>query len=104
MRQPLFGLLSVRSSSRSAFRFAAVSLVLTLSAAAAQTQTQTGRILPGVPQPVAKVGTAKPILGWARFCQQNPAECAVALSEPATIELTAKDWQTLNRINQQVNA
>jgi predicted transglutaminase-like cysteine proteinase len=84
-------------------RFAAVSLVLTITAAAAQAQAQTGSILPGVSQPVARVGTAKPIQGWARFCGQNPAECAVDPTEPATIELTAKDWQTLNRINQQVN-
>jgi predicted transglutaminase-like cysteine proteinase len=104
MRRPLFGLLSVRSCFRSTFRFAAVSLVLTITAAAAQAQTQTGSILPGVSHPVAKVGTAKPILGWIRFCQQDPAECMVDLSEPATIELAAKDWQTLNRINQQVNA
>ncbi len=104
MRRPLFRLLGVRSFSRSTFRFAAVSLVLTIAATAAQAQTRTGSILPGVSQPVARVGTAKPIIGWARFCQQNPAECAVDATEPATIELTAKDWQTLNRVNQQVNA
>jgi predicted transglutaminase-like cysteine proteinase len=77
---------------------------LALSVTAAQAQTQTGSILPGVTQPVAQVGVAKPILGWVRFCQQNPAECAVDPAEPATAELTAKDWQTLNRVNQQVNA
>ena len=102
MRQPLFGLLSVGSFSRSAFRFAAA-LVLTVTAAAAQAQTQTGSILPSITQPVARVGTAKPILGWIRFCEQNPSECTVDPDEPATIELTAKDWQTLNRVNQQVN-
>ena len=42
-------------------------------------------------------------MGWIRFCEQNPAECAVDPDEPATIDLTAKHWQTLNRINQQVN-
>jgi predicted transglutaminase-like cysteine proteinase len=103
MRQPLFGLLSVRSFSRSLFRFA-VSVCLTITAAAAQAQTRTGSILPGITQPVARVGAAKPIMGWIRFCAQNPAECTVDPDEPATIELTAKDWQTLNRINQQVNA
>jgi predicted transglutaminase-like cysteine proteinase len=103
MRQPLFGLLNVRSFSGSTFRFAAA-LALTVTAATAQAQTQTGSILPGVSQPVTRVGTAKPILGWARFCEQNPAECTVDASEPAAIEFTAKDWQTLNRINQQVNA
>ena len=104
MRQPLFGLLGVRPFSRNTFRFAAISLALTVTAAAAQAQTQTGSILPGIAQPVSKVGTAKPIQGWVRFCQQNPAECAVDPDEPATIEMTAKDWQTLNRVNQQVNA
>jgi predicted transglutaminase-like cysteine proteinase len=103
MRQPLFGLLSVRSFSRSTFRFAAF-LALTVTAVAAQAQTQTGSILPGVTQPVTQVGIAKPIMGWIRFCQQNPAECAVDPSEPAAIELTPKDWQALVRINQQVNA
>jgi predicted transglutaminase-like cysteine proteinase len=103
MRQPVFGLLSVRFFSGSTFRFAAL-LALTVTATTAQAQSQTGSILPSTTQPVAKVGTAKPIIGWVRFCQQNPAECAVDPSEPATIELTPKDWQTLNRINQQVNA
>ena len=102
MRQPLFGLLSVRSFSRSTFRFAAVSLALTITAARTA-QTQTGSILPGVSQPVARVGTARPIKGWIRFCEQNPAECAVDPDEPTTIDLTAKHWQTLNRVNQQVN-
>lgn len=105
MRLPFFGLLSVRSFSRRTFRFAAAaSLLLTVTAAAAQAQTQTGSILPGITQPVAKVGVAKPIMGWIRFCQQYPTECAVDPSEPATIELKAKDWQTLNRVNQDVNA
>lgn len=104
MRQPLFGLLNGRPFSRNTLRLAAASLALTVTAAAAQAQVQTGSILPTVSQPVAKVGSAKPILGWVRFCEQNPAECAVDPSEPTTIELTAKDWRTLNRVNQQVNA
>jgi predicted transglutaminase-like cysteine proteinase len=104
MRQPLFGLLNVRPFSGTALRLAALAMTLTVIGTAAQAQTQTGSILPGVSQPVAKVGAAKPILGWLRFCEQNPAECAVDPSEPATIDLTARDWQTLNRVNQQVNA
>jgi predicted transglutaminase-like cysteine proteinase len=82
----------------------ALAVALTVSGAEAQAQTRTGSILPSVSQPVAKVGNAKPIIGWVRFCQQNPAECTVDPSEPATVDLTTKDWQTLNRINQQVNA
>jgi predicted transglutaminase-like cysteine proteinase len=101
MRRPLFGLLDVRSSSRTLIGAALTFIAIS---AAAQAQTQTGSILPSLSQPVAKVGAAKPIPGWVRFCGENPAECAVDPSEPATIELTAKDWKTLNRINQQVNA
>jgi predicted transglutaminase-like cysteine proteinase len=93
--------MDVRSSSRTLIGAALTFIAIS---AAAQAQTQTGSILPSLSQPVAKVGTAKPIPGWVRFCQQNPAECAVDPSEPATIELTVKDWKTLNRINQQVNA
>jgi len=101
MRQSLFALLNARPFSRSTLRFAAISLVLTATASMAQAQT--GSILPGVSQPVARVGAAKPIIGWIRFCEQNPAECAVDPDEPATIDLTAKHWETLNRVNQQVN-
>lgn len=104
MRQPFFELIDVRSSSWRTFHSAAVILTLVVSAAAAQAHTQTGSILPSITPPVAKVGAAKPIIGWLRFCEQNPIECTVDPSEPATIELTTKDWQTLNRVNQQVNA
>ena len=104
MRQPLFGLQNVRPLPRNLFRLAAASLFLTVATATAQAQTQTASILPGVSQPVARVGTAKPIPGWIRFCERYPAECTVDPSEPAAIELTPKDWRTLNRVNQQVNA
>jgi predicted transglutaminase-like cysteine proteinase len=46
---------------------------------------------------------AKPTKGWVRFCQQRPEECAVDLSEPDTIKLTAKAWQTFVHVNRQVN-
>ncbi|WP_262029627.1 transglutaminase-like cysteine peptidase [Microvirga sp. Mcv34] len=101
MRQPLFGLLSIRLFSTSTLRLAALSIALNVTAAA---QAQTGSILPGSSQPVAQVGVAKPILGWIRFCEQYPEECTVDQSEPATIQLGAKEWQTIVRINQQVNA
>jgi len=103
MRQPLFGLLNVRPFSKSALRFVVLSIALTFTAAA-QAQTKTGSILPGSSQPVAQVGVAKPIMGWVRFCEQYPEECRVDPSEPGTVQLGAKEWQTLVRINQQVNA
>jgi predicted transglutaminase-like cysteine proteinase len=60
----------------------------------------------GVPSPLSPIAqshVAKPTLAWTRFCEEKSAECAVDISEPAMIELTAEAWQTLVRINQQVN-
>jgi len=45
-----------------------------------------------------------PVPGWIRFCRQRPEECAVNRSEPETISLTSEIWETLVRINVQVNA
>ena len=46
----------------------------------------------------------RPVPGWIRFCQQRPEECAVSSSDPATITLTPQAWETLTRVNSQVNA
>jgi predicted transglutaminase-like cysteine proteinase len=101
MRQSLFGLLNSRPFSKTVARLGVAAL--TLTAISIGTQAQTVPALPTFSQPVAMIGAAKPIIGWIRFCEQNPAECAVNPSEPATIELTAKDWQTLIQVNRQVN-
>ncbi|MEZ0170807.1 transglutaminase-like cysteine peptidase [Microvirga sp. TS319] len=102
MRQPLFRLLNVRPFSTITYRLAAISLVLAVAAAAAQAQTLAA--LPSASQPVAKVGNAKPIAGWVRFCQQWPQECAVDPAEPATITLTPQVWKVLVQVNRKVNA
>ncbi len=60
--------------------------------------------MPHASKSVAAIGNAKPILGWTRFCSEQPAECMVDVSEPATITLTPEIWQTLLRVNRQVNA
>jgi predicted transglutaminase-like cysteine proteinase len=49
-------------------------------------------------------GTAKPTMGWVHFCEEYPSECVVNAAEPAVITLNAKVWQTLVRVNRQVNA
>ena len=49
-------------------------------------------------------GSARPVAGWVRFCEREPAECVVDPSEPATVTLTAKLWKTLNAVNRRVNA
>jgi predicted transglutaminase-like cysteine proteinase len=101
MRHSLLGLLNVRPFSKNPFCLAAVSLALTVTAAAVQAQTVAA--LPASSQSVAKVGTARPIAAWTRFCQQRPEECAVDVSEPATITLTPQAWKTIVQVNRQVN-
>jgi predicted transglutaminase-like cysteine proteinase len=60
-----------------------------------------------VPAPSATIAVenhnARPTMGWLRFCGQYPAECRVNLSEPDRINLNSKTWQTLVRVNRQVN-
>jgi predicted transglutaminase-like cysteine proteinase len=109
MRRPLFGREDARVLSRTIPGLCvALGLALIGSAAhsrSAQSQTVSALShLPSVMQPVAiRNMAARPTIGWVRFCEQNPEECAVDLSEPATIELAPKVWQTLVRINRQVN-
>jgi predicted transglutaminase-like cysteine proteinase len=100
MRHPFIGLLKLRPFSQAAGCFALAALAFVAIGSA---QAQTVAALPKLSQPVAQAGTAKPIVGWVRFCEQHPVECSVDLDEPTSIKLTAKDWQTLQRINRQVN-
>jgi predicted transglutaminase-like cysteine proteinase len=60
--------------------------------------------LPIASQPLTQSGPAVPIPAWIRFCGHWPAECAVDLSNPATIALTPWDWEVLVGINRRVNA
>src|ERR671912_394372 len=109
MPRPLFGREDARVLSRT-IPGLCVALGLALIGSAANTrsaQSQTVSALshlPSITQPVAvRNMAARPTIGWVRFCEQSPEECAVDLSEPATIELALKVWQTLIRINRQVN-
>jgi predicted transglutaminase-like cysteine proteinase len=109
MRRPLFGREDARILSRT-IPGLCVALGLALIGSAAHSrsaQSQTVSALshrPSVTQPVAvRNMAARPTMGWVRFCERNPEECAVDLSEPATIKLAPKVWQTLVRINRQVN-
>ncbi|MCG7392914.1 transglutaminase-like cysteine peptidase [Microvirga sp. ACRRW] len=101
MRQPYFGLLNVRPFSTAVVHLGIFALTLTVIGTSAQAQPVAA--LPKITQPVEQVGAAKPMAAWIRFCEQKPAECAVDPSEPATIELTAQNWQTILRVNRQVN-
>jgi predicted transglutaminase-like cysteine proteinase len=78
-------------------------LIVSWGMAATAAQAQTSITLPTPTALLGQGGTAKPTLGWVHFCDVNPVECAVDLSEPAVIALTAKTWQTMMRVNRQVN-
>ena len=74
-------------------------LLGTAQAAGAQTLVS----LPGPSLAARIVGEARPVLAWAKLCERFPGECEVDTTQPATISLTAKTWQTIISINRRVN-
>lgn len=81
----------------------AVFLGLLLTSAAASAKAQNVAALPSVSSTAVTMGTARPLLGWIRFCETHPAECAVDLDEPDTVQLTPQIWRTIVTVNQRVN-
>lgn len=64
------------------------------------------RLVAGVPKATfANVGmiTAGPY-GWIDFCSRQPQECNQPVLAPADVDLTRRSWETLSRINREVNA
>jgi predicted transglutaminase-like cysteine proteinase len=57
-----------------------------------------------VTSPLPMVGDAEPISAWRDFCVRYPTECAVDLSEPAVVELTAAAWGAIHAVNELVNS
>ena len=66
-------------------------------------RAQASAALPAPTELLAPGGTAKPTMGWVRFCNEHPVECTIDTAEPAFVTLTAKTWQTMMRVNRQVN-
>jgi predicted transglutaminase-like cysteine proteinase len=102
MQQARLGRENARISFKKTSRFAVCGVALALIGGAAEAQP-TGALPSFSPGVSVRHTGAQPTMGWIRFCQQRPAECAVNPSEPATIQLTAQAWQTIVRINRQVN-
>jgi predicted transglutaminase-like cysteine proteinase len=50
------------------------------------------------------VGPAGPTHAWIRFCESQPNECRVDLTQPARISLTPQVWATLTQVNERVNS
>ncbi|WP_262269473.1 transglutaminase-like cysteine peptidase [Microvirga yunnanensis] len=61
--------------------------------------------LPSLPlgPSVPSFGEAEPIPAWSDFCGRYPTECAVNLSEPAVLKLSAATWGMIGTINERVN-
>ncbi len=79
--------------------FATLLMVFTASAVQAQTVAS----LPVSSNAIRSVGAAKPLLGWTKFCESHPAECAVDVTEPELVELTPQVWKNIVAVNQRVN-
>jgi predicted transglutaminase-like cysteine proteinase len=103
MRQPLCRFLSGRSFVKR--RLHPTMLALALMLVGSGSEAQTTAVLPSASRSVAtRNHPVTPVPGWIRFCKQWPEECAVDPSEPATVALTPQAWQTITRVNRQVNA
>ncbi|MGO4573923.1 transglutaminase-like cysteine peptidase [Microvirga sp. 2TAF3] len=81
---------------------AVLSLSLLIPASLAEAQTLAS--LPPAGQSIGDAGKAKPILGWVKFCERYPSECAVNTAEAQTIELTPQVWKLITSVNQRVNS
>ncbi|WP_134495428.1 transglutaminase-like cysteine peptidase [Microvirga pakistanensis] len=108
MRQEYFknglfsGLIEKFSVSDTFIKAALASLLMIF--AGHTTQAQTLAALPVASNPIESMGAAKPLMAWLKFCDSNPAECAVNVNEPETVELTPQVWKTIVSVNQRVNA
>jgi predicted transglutaminase-like cysteine proteinase len=74
-----------------------------LMGAADVASAQTFASLPGPSLEARPAGAARPVLAWAKMCEHMPAECEVNTTEPTTIGLNAKTWQTIVSVNRRVN-
>jgi predicted transglutaminase-like cysteine proteinase len=52
---------------------------------------------------VAVGASARAPIGWVEFCNDNPADCSTASTEPRDVVLTSKAWRDLVRVNKWVN-
>lgn len=85
-------------------RMARLAILCSASLLSAQAgSAQTLAALPQVSVAAQDVGPARPLAAWVEFCRRYPAECAIDTSEPTTIALTPKVWQTIATINRRVN-
>jgi len=83
-----------------------VALAAAIGAAALIATAPGGAQAGPFPEPtydLATTGGARAVPAWTRFCAANPDECRVDTREPEIIRLTPALWQTIVRVNRQVN-
>ncbi len=104
MRQGLSGYFGSKRPSTAAVVTAwAIAVVLPLLASAGAAAAETFASLPAPSQAIEKIGAARPVAAWSKFCERYPGECAVNTDEPATIPLTSDLWRKLAAVNKRVN-
>lgn len=96
---------SREARARVAARWAsAAAIFASVAAVGAEAQTLASLPRPGAVHRIDSSGGARPVQGWVKFCERQPAECDLNTAEPAFITLSAKTWRTLNTVNRHVNA
>jgi predicted transglutaminase-like cysteine proteinase len=103
MREPLLGYLNAWPLLKWWLHPTSLAMALMLIGSASEAQTVTAPPFPSR-SVSARSHPVMPVPGWIQFCKQRPEECVVNASEAATIPLTPQAWETLVRINRQVNA
>ena len=86
-------------------RCSLVGSILLLGGAGTEARPVTDRSLAALPDaPALGAGVdARPVAAWNAFCGRYPGECAVDLTEPTRITLTAAVRSTLDSVNRRVN-
>nr|WP_201839314.1 transglutaminase-like cysteine peptidase [Microvirga zambiensis] len=88
---------------RRASQAAAILVISAVHPALAGTPSPAPASPPDVSEILRASGEAGPTLAWIEFCEQNPRECMIDLSEPDTIPLTDTTWIALQEVNTHVN-
>ena len=78
----------------------AAGLLLAADSAAAQAYAS----LPAAAGTAETEGVVRPVPAWNGFCDEQPLECTVDLTEPLEIRLTPQVWRKIVSVNSRVNA
>ena len=83
---------------------AAAALLLALACPAGAATATSGALAERAAQTAPTFGTTLPPIGFVKFCGRRPASCAARGSGTLRPQLTARQWELIDRINTYVNA